>query len=90
VALVMAVITGIGAWEWARFGNLVHPASRLAYAGFIMLLLYGCYLIRDISWINWVLVATLMLWSVVAMVIVATQRGSYRLPDSPIVPMLLG
>ena len=90
VALIMALIVGLGAWEWARFGNLTHPVSRLAYVVLVLALLSGIYLVREMPWLKWLVATGLCIWILAAIVIIATQRGRYQLPESPILPMLTG
>ena len=90
VALVMAVVVAMGAWEWARFGNLTRPVSRLSYVLLVLAVLTGCFLVREMPWVNWLVSAGLCTWFLAVIAIIARQRGSYELPESPVLPLLTG
>jgi phosphatidate cytidylyltransferase len=60
---IFAAIVALGAWEWARFGGLTAPASRLTYV-FVVLALPGLYFAGLVSseWQRTILIVALLWW----------------------------
>jgi phosphatidate cytidylyltransferase len=62
VALILALILGIGLWEWARMVPLQSVPSRLLYPAIGLLLMWLAWLVPLAAMIDGLLVAALLWW----------------------------
>jgi phosphatidate cytidylyltransferase len=77
LAIELALILTVAAWEWARLAGLQNNIARVAFGGLMLLamLLMTWLLHHSMQWLNWILYANL-LWWVIGLVLVVTFRKS--------------
>ncbi len=61
-ALFFAVVTLLGAWEWARLCGFIAPVQRIVYVGLVFLSLAVCWLGGVVSFSVSALIPAIILW----------------------------
>jgi phosphatidate cytidylyltransferase len=77
--LVLAGVTGLAAWEWARLGNLQAMLQRILYAGLVVVVLCGLINLPQQELVIKGVFITVLLWWLVVVV----RLSSYRQRNLP-------
>jgi phosphatidate cytidylyltransferase len=84
LAIELALIMSVAAWEWARLAGLTNNIARLVFGGvtlIIMLLITGL-LHYSTAWLPWVLVTNLIWWLLALVFVVTFRKTPDQLPVS--------
>ena len=60
--LSLAAVIGLAAWEWARLAGWQNIIHRIAYSLFILLLLYGVFIVNQQPYVVDALFGVVLLW----------------------------
>lgn len=90
LALVLGVITVLGAWEWTRLAGLASTGRRLAYSLLVSILLLSGYFISHHPVAMLIIIAGLAWWTVAIGVLILTEARDYRFPDSRALGLCIG
>ncbi|MBI1421970.1 MAG: phosphatidate cytidylyltransferase [Gammaproteobacteria bacterium] len=75
LAIELGLILTVAAWEWARLAGLQANSARIAFGGFMALIMLGVMVLlhHSMQWLTWFLYANLLWWCI-AFVLVASFR----------------
>ncbi|MCU7844549.1 MAG: phosphatidate cytidylyltransferase [Candidatus Thiodiazotropha sp. (ex Monitilora ramsayi)] len=74
LALLLAIVVGFGAREWATLSGISHPFGQWFYSLAVLLVMLVSYLVLPPVWIRWV-VGLSVVWWVLALYRLSRYRG---------------
>ena len=80
-ALFIAMVIGLGAWEWARLAGFAGQLQRVAYAAVVGLLLLGLYHLPRL--VPWVLALGIFWWGLATLLVLNYPASSRYWAGAP-------
>jgi phosphatidate cytidylyltransferase len=90
LALILALIVCLGAWEWTKIAGLTSLPYRFSFLLSFLLLLTAAWLLRQPGYSSIIITAGVIWWAFATLLIIGIQRKIIELPRSVILNCLIG
>jgi phosphatidate cytidylyltransferase len=90
LALILALIVCLGAWEWTKISGLTSLLHRLSFLLIFLLLLSAAWIIRQHLYASLIITTAVIWWGFATLLIIGIQRKIIELPMSVIMSCLIG
>jgi phosphatidate cytidylyltransferase len=91
LALILALIVCLGAWEWTKIAGLTLLSYRLAFILIFLILLTAAWLLSQHLHASFIIITTgVIWWAFATLLIIGIQRKIIELPRSVILSCLIG